>query len=116
MSSLTGGPEGNIRKESKMYSVQDQRWDAEMRAEMIKKKVDELKDKGVRELLKLTEVSRKLRDSVSARLELEEEIRVKMKKVSHSSGPRPLFHPLLLTAAGASRCSVVHILSACPHG
>ena len=116
MSSLTGGPEGNIRKESKMYSVQDQRWDAEIRAEMIKKKVDELKDKGIKELLKLTEISKKLRDSVSTCLELEEETRVKMKKVSHSSGTHSLFHPLLLTATGASRCSVVHILPTCPHG
>jgi HEAT repeat protein len=80
IASLTGGVGGSGRKESKSYGSKDQQWEAEVKAEMVRKKLGGLKDKGVREVLKLEEVDKKLREIVSSRLDKEEEIRSEMIK------------------------------------
>ena len=56
----------NMRKEGKMYSFEDQKWDAEMRLEREKKKARELqgnaglgREKDVRKLVKESKLSQK---------------------------------------------------------
>ena len=59
-----GGPEANMKKESKAYSFADQKWDAEMRAQLQRQRkasegaeLDEEKD--IRALLKEAKLSQK---------------------------------------------------------
>ena len=98
---------GSGRKESKSYGSKDQQWEAEVKAEMVRKKLGGLKDKGVREVLKLEEVDKKLREIVSSRLDKEEEIRSEMIKVGvcelNSIMTRPLCHTPFPLREGAKQ-------------
>ena len=58
----------NMKRESKAYSYEDQKWEVEMKQEQLRKKKQELKEAGqmhVRELLKKAKLSQKQRVSVS---------------------------------------------------
>ena len=63
--SLTGLPEStaNMKKESKAYSYEDQKWEVEMRQEILRKKAAESNQSDattdVRELLKKAKLSQK---------------------------------------------------------
>ena len=82
MASLTSSHvDSNMRKESRLYSIDDQRWEAELKMEQTRKRLAELKGQSVRDLLKVGEVSRRLRDMVLARLDEEEQTRQRLMQV-----------------------------------
>ena len=61
---VTGGPEANMKKESKAYSFADQKWDAEMRAELRRQRkasegAEFEEERDVRMLLKKAKLSQK---------------------------------------------------------
>ena len=63
-SSLVADMSVNVRRESKLYSWEDQKWDAEMRREMESKRKRELlegggKERDVRALVKEAKLSQK---------------------------------------------------------
>ena len=80
--------DSNMRKESKLYSIDDQRWEAEIKAEQTRKRLAELKGQSVRDLLQVGEVSRRLKDTVLARLEEEEQTRQQLTQVGSSQDGR----------------------------
>ena len=85
MASLTSSHvDSNMRKESKLYSMADQRWEAELKMEQTRKRLAELKGQSVRDLLQVGEVSRRVREAVLARLEEEEQIRQRLTQVGGS--------------------------------
>ena len=86
MAALTSGQmDSNMRKENKLYSIDDQRWEAELKVEQTRKRLAELKGQSVRDLLKVGEVSRRLKDTVLARLDEEERTRQRMTQVREPS-------------------------------
>ena len=64
---MSGAPvsTANMKKESKAYSYEDQKWDAEMRQEMLRKKAgsSHTEQLDARELLKKAKLSQKQRVS-----------------------------------------------------
>ncbi len=65
---LVGAPvsTANMKKESKAYSYEDQKWEVEMRQELLRKKKaesNEVNSADIRELLKNAKLSQKQRVS-----------------------------------------------------
>ena len=56
---LSGDLEANMKRESKAYSFEDQKWEAQMRLDMQKKMQELRGNKDVRTLLKEAKLSQK---------------------------------------------------------
>ena len=81
---IIGKSVGNVKRESKLYSVADQKWEVEMKAEKMRKKVEELEanNAGIGELLQLAKSDKSLVATVQERMAYEEKVRADLKIVS----------------------------------
>jgi HEAT repeat protein len=82
-SSLVADVSVNMRREGKLYSWEDQKWDAEMRREMESKRKRELleeggKERDIRALVKEAKLSQKQKENILSQLSLEETTRERL--------------------------------------
>jgi len=84
MSTLESVAPTNIRRSTKVYSYEEEKWDIEMKQEAERRQKQQLlQTSDVLQLLRSGNVSKKLQELIEAELIKEKDIRSNMLKVSH---------------------------------
>eukprot|EP00731_Ephydatia_muelleri_P027538 Em0019g411a len=74
---ISKGAEGNIKRESKVYSFEEQKWEQEMRKQLRLQKLQSVRG-GVQTLLREITLSKKLKESIESQLALEAATRLRL--------------------------------------
>lgn len=67
---ISKGAEGNIKRESKVYSFEEQKWEQEMRKQLRLQKLQSVRG-GVQALLREISLSKKLKESIESQFAVE---------------------------------------------
>lgn len=82
LNGLTGqAVSANIKRETKAYSYEDQVWDVKMKQKLSEKKLQELEDKDIHDLIKESSLTQRQCDTITSELRMESNIREKVNKL-----------------------------------